>query len=371
MGSTLRIGRLAGIPIGIQPLWLLVVALITYSLGHDYYPVEDPALGAGAAYALGLLSALALFGGIVLHELGHAIVARRGGVQVDEIDLWLLGGVARIRGTPRRAHDELAFALAGPAVTALLLVAAGALRLALGAGAADWLRALVEYGVFVNAAILAFNLLPAFPLDGGRVLRALLWQRSGDYARATAIAARGGRTFGIVLIALGAGLALQGLASGLWLAIVGGFLVIASGAEASEARRHEAFAATTVAEIMSAPPVSLPAGLALDAAAREFEDLLFGAFPIIDEDGRAVGILTLDEVRGVTPAARVGVAARQVASRDPELLVDGALAVDALLSRPAFARVGRAIVVDTADRPVGVVSVSDLERRLRAATLSS
>ena len=146
MSSTLRIGRLAGIPIGIRPLWLLVVALITYSLGHDYYGVDDPALSSPAAYGLGLLSAVALFAGIVLHELGHAIVARRRGAQVDEIDLWLLGGVARINGEPRRSRDELAFAFAGPAVTAVLLAAAGALRLGLGGGAAEWLRDFVDHG---------------------------------------------------------------------------------------------------------------------------------------------------------------------------------------------------------------------------------
>lgn len=367
VGRTLPIGRLAGIPIGIQPLWLLVVALITWSLGHDYYAIEDPGIGSGAAYALGLLSALALFGGIVLHELGHAVVARRRGVQVDEIDLWLLGGVARIHGEPRHARDELAFALAGPAVTAVLLALAGALRLAFGDGMADWLRAFVDYGVLVNATILGFNLLPAFPLDGGRVLRAWLWGRTGDHDRATAIAARGGRAFGYALVAFGAALFLGGLPGGLWLALIGGFLVIAAGAEATHTRAVQAFGDTTVADVMSAPPVTLPGSLALDDAARAFGDHLFDAFPIVDDDGRTLGILTLDEVRAVRPDVRPGVAARQVASRDRDLLVDRELEIDELLTSPAFARIGRAVVVDAADRPLGIVSVTDLERRLRVA----
>lgn len=110
-GSTLRIGRLAGVPIGVHPLWLVIVALLTLALGDSNFPTEAPGLSDGVAYLLGLLSALALFAGILLHELGHAIVARRHGLEVEEIDLWLLGGVARISGEPREPGDELRFAL--------------------------------------------------------------------------------------------------------------------------------------------------------------------------------------------------------------------------------------------------------------------
>lgn len=112
-GSSLRVGRLAGVPIGIHPLWLLIVGLIAYSLGHDYFPSADGSLGATAAYALGLLSALLLFAGIVLHEFGHAVVARRHGITVEEIDLWMLGGVARLAGEAKAPGDELRFAVAG------------------------------------------------------------------------------------------------------------------------------------------------------------------------------------------------------------------------------------------------------------------
>ena len=157
-----------------------------------------------AAYGLGLLSALLLFASILLHELGHALVARRNGVEIEEIDLWLLGGVARMAGYPKTAGAELRFAIAGPAVT---LAIAAALR-----GGRAWrcpasapaaLRAVVEYQAFVNLAILVFNLLPAFPLDGGRVARALIWGRIGDVDRATGIAASIGRGFGFGMIALG------------------------------------------------------------------------------------------------------------------------------------------------------------------------
>jgi Zn-dependent protease len=182
-----------------------------------------------------------IFAGILLHELGHAVIARRHGVEIEEIDLWLLGGVARMAGEPRAAGDELRFALAGPAVTAALLAGFGTLRLLIG-GAPAALRAFVDYQVYVSAAILVFNLLPAFPLDGGRVVRALLWRRLGDHEQATALAAISGRVFGFVLVALGIASFASGAVGGLWLALVGGFIIVAAAAEAQRATIEREFA---------------------------------------------------------------------------------------------------------------------------------
>ncbi len=228
---SVRIGRLAGIPIGIQPLWLVIVGLITWSLGAAYYPEAVSGIAPLAAYALGLLSALLLFASILLHELGHALVARRHGVEIEEIDLWLLGGVARMSGQPKAAGDELRFALAGPAVTLVIAVFFGAIAIALPASGPAALRAVVEYQAFINAAILVFNLLPAFPLDGGRVARALLWSWTGDLGRATAAAASIGRGLGYGMIALGVFATLAGVVTGLWLALIGFFVVVAAKAE--------------------------------------------------------------------------------------------------------------------------------------------
>jgi Zn-dependent protease/CBS domain-containing protein len=369
--ATLRLGRLAGIPIGVQPLWLLVVALITFALGHDWFPTEDPGLGEAAAYLLGLVSALALFGGIVLHELGHAVVARRHGVEVDEIDLWLLGGVARIHGEPERAEDELRFALAGPAVTAALLAGFVALRLGIGGVVPAWARALLDYQVYVNAAILGFNLLPAFPLDGGRVARSLLWRHMGDRERATDIAARVGRVFGIGLIALGVLAFAGGAVGGLWFALIGAFLMAAAAAEAQQLHLRSALGAVTAGEVMSAPAVALPAELTLAEAVDEgFAAHLFTSFPVIDAQGRAVGVLSIDDVRAVPPARRGTVTAIEAAQRDTGLLAGPAAPAVELLACPAFQRVGRAVVVDAGGRPLGVVSVTDVQRRLRAGGLT-
>ena len=361
----LHVGRLAGVPIGIQPLWLLIVAFITYALGHDYFPAEDPGLSELAAYALGLVSALALFAGVVLHELGHAVVARRVGVQVDEIDLWLLGGVARLHGDATRPRDELAFSVAGPAVTALLLALFGGLRLALGDALPAWGVALLDYQVLVSAMILGFNLLPAFPLDGGRVARSLLWMRIGDPGRATMIAAGLGRAFGWGFVALGLLSLAVGAAGGLWLALVGGFLVVAARAEVEQTRIAHVFGSATVADVMASPPVVVAASLPLTALAERFAAHLFVAFPVVDEDGRAIGIVTIDHVRAVPVILRPTTRVATVTMRDPQLLVDPATPVAALLARPAFSTVGRAVVVGESGLPVGIVSSSDLQRRVR------
>ena len=159
-GRSVRVARIAGISVGISPLWLIVVALITWSLGAGYYPSEVHGITTAGSYALGLVSALLPFASILAHEFGHALVARRRGVHVDEIDLWRFGGAARMSGEPRTAEDELHFALTGPAVTAVVAVVFGALAMALPSSAPAALRALVSYQVQINLLILGFNLVP-------------------------------------------------------------------------------------------------------------------------------------------------------------------------------------------------------------------
>jgi Zn-dependent protease/CBS domain-containing protein len=361
-GGTWRIATLAGVPVGLHPLWLVIVGLLTFSLGETWFPARSPGIAPEAAYALGLLSALLLFGGILLHELGHAIVARRRGVEVDEIDLWLLGGVARLRGEPRRPQDELRFALAGPAVTFALALAFGAARLAAGAGP-DWLRALLDYQVQVSALILAFNLLPAFPLDGGRVLRSLLWWRSGDHARATRDAAGLGRLLGLLIIALGAFSFAAGVIGGLWLVLVGGFLVVAAAAEAQAGALRALLAGVRVEELMSRPAATIPgASSVADAVAERVLPALHTSYPVEDRAGRAIGIVRLDALRAIPADQRRSRLVAPLADRDPDLLVAPEALVTELIARPAFGRVGRAVVVAADGTVAGIVSVTDLER---------
>ncbi|MGB7588346.1 MAG: site-2 protease family protein [Solirubrobacterales bacterium] len=365
---SVRIGHLAGIPIGIQPLWLIIVGLITWSLGAVYYPHEVPGIAPGAAYALGLLSALLLFASILLHELGHAIVARRHGVEIEEIDLWLLGGVARMKGYPKAAGDELRFALAGPAVTLAIAVIFGLVAVALPASGLRGLRAVVEYQAFINTAILVFNLLPAFPLDGGRVARALIWRSTGDLSRATAIAASVGRGLGYGMVALGVFTAAAGAFSGIWLAVVGFFVIVAAKAEEGGLRMRTAFAGRAAGRFMSSPAISVPATISVAEAVEDFFiRYRYTAFPVLDGD-RLIGLITMDAVERIPAGDRPRVTVEQVAIRDPDLVVAEDQDVAELLELPAFQQIGRAVVT-TRNGAVGILSITDVNRALRALDL--
>ena len=312
---TIRIGTFAGIPFGIHPLWLVIVVVITWSLAVGWYPQQVDGIATGTAWALGLLSALLLFASIVAHEYGHAIVARRRGIEVEEIDLWLLGGVSRMRGAARRPEDELAYAAAGPAVTLVVAAAFGLLLLALPSGGAPALRALVAYQAFINAALLVFNMLPAFPLDGGRVLRALIWRVGGDPLRATRAAATIGRGFGFGFIALGVFGALSGAPGGLWLAIIGVFLVGAAGTEALHAEAEELFHGVPARQLMSAPALCIAAEASVAQAVREVMlQHPHPAFPVVEE-GRVIGMLR--GRRGRAPARRPARGAARARPRRP------------------------------------------------------
>ncbi|MGN6257079.1 MAG: site-2 protease family protein [Solirubrobacterales bacterium] len=365
---SIRVGRLAGIPIGVQPLWLLIVVLITWMLGAVYYPDEAPGIAAGAAYALGLLSALLLFASILLHELGHAVVARRYGVEIEEIDLWLLGGVARMSGYPKRALDELRFALAGPAVTLVIALVFWAVSAALPASRPDWLQAVVDYQAVVNTAILVFNLLPAFPLDGGRVARALLWWRRDDISSATATAAALGRGLGYGMIGIGVFGFLSGAFGGLWLALVGLFVIAAAKAEEGGLRIRLALSGRSAGRLMSFPALAIPASATV---AEAFDAYFVGAkhpaFPVV-EDGRLAGMVDTATIERVPPRQRATTRVGEVAFYDPALVVREDQDVAELLDRPSFARVGRAVVL-TRDGGIGLLSITDVTRVLRALEL--
>lgn len=369
-GRSFRVARIAGIPVGVSPWWLAIVALITWSLGASYFPEVIDGVNPVASYALGLASALLLFVSILAHEFGHALVARRYGVEVEEIDLWLLGGVSRMRGEAHEPLDELRYALAGPIVTAVIAVCFGVVTLLLPSSAPAAIRALVEYQALVNGLILVFNLLPAFPLDGGRVLRSLLWRHSGEIGKSTETAASVGRAFGYLMIGLGALELISGAPQGLWLALIGFFVVMAAGAQATSAQVHAALSGIHASELMSTPVVSIPEHTPVaSAAGAYFRPYRYTAFPVVDELGRAVGLVSIAQVEALARQRRVSQELAGVVDRDPGLIVHGEEDVAGLLERPAFARVGRAVVVDEPGRPLGLISITDVQRALRASRL--
>jgi Zn-dependent protease len=364
-GGDLRIGRLAGIPISIHPLWLLIVALITLSLGSAYYPDAVSNIAPGWAYALGLATALLLFASVLLHELGHAVVARRYGVEVEGIELWLLGGVAKMKGSAHRPEDELRFALAGPGVTAAIAVTFGLAAAVLSPSAADALVALLAYQALINALILVFNLLPAFPLDGGRVLRALLWQRRGEIESATVTAARVGRVFGWAMVAIGLLGVFAGAPGLLWIGLIGFFLIVAGRAEEQGVAMESTFRGLGLRRVMAVPAATLRAETTIaEALTGSFSTLGYHAFPVL-ERGRPIGLLTIDQVAALPARRRETALVGEIADRDPSLFVDEDVTVQELLASRGFQRRRRAIV-SCHNGSVGIVSSTAMARALRA-----
>ena len=259
MTSSITLGRIAGIRIGIHWSWLVVFGLITWSLATAVFPDQNPGLGDSTYVVMALVAAVLFFTSLLLHELGHAFQARREGMEIDGITLWLFGGVAQFRGMFPTAGAEFRIAIAGPLVS--LVLGAGFVGIAVAIAGVEEVDGIAAWLGYINLALLVFNLLPALPLDGGRVLRSALWAARGDFSWATRVAATIGRAFGALFIA--GGLALffwESGTSGLWLAFLGWFLFGAASEEARYAQVHRAFAGLRVRDLMIPAPTTIAAG---------------------------------------------------------------------------------------------------------------
>jgi Zn-dependent protease/CBS domain-containing protein len=307
-------------------------------------------------------AALLFYVSLVLHELGHALQARREHVRIDGITLWLFGGVARFKGMFPSAGAELRIALAGPAVS--LAIGAACVLVAWGLALPESVDGVLAWLGYVNLVLLVFNLLPALPLDGGRVLRSLLWRR-GDFAWATGVAASVGRGFGYLLVAAGLFLLIfQGAFSGAWLAFVGWFLLQAAGAEARWVAAREALGDLRVGDVMTRDPVTVPA----DSTIGSFMDEIAWShrhttYPVL-EDGRVLGLLSFRCVAAVPRAEWDEHTVREcmLAPAAVAELREDEPAIEAL-GELGESAAGRGVVLADG-RLVGMLSRSDLARAL-------
>ena len=360
MQASISLGRLAGVEVGINWSWLLIFILITWSLAAAVFPETNPGLGSGVYAAMAIGAALLFFISLLLHELGHATQARREGMEIDGIVLWLFGGVAKFKGLFPSASAELKIALAGPAVS--LVIGVSLLVIAKLAPLPGFLDGVMTWLGMVNLILLAFNLLPALPLDGGRVFRALVWQATGDFTRATSIAGQVGRAFGLAMIFLGlVSLLALGAFGGIWLALIGWFLMMAAASETKLATIEAALSSMEVGEAMARDPVTVPAGLTL----AEFSETVFpasrhAAYPVM-EGGRPVGLLAFRDLVEI-PTGEWGAQRVEGVMRPySEVLVmtpDEDLGQAAMLL--ATDQLGRALVTNRTDGD-GQVGVSGVE----------
>jgi Zn-dependent protease len=364
MTASLRFGRIAGIPVGASWSALLIAGLIAWSLAGRLLPVQAPGLAPAAYWLAGAAGAGLFLASLLAHEVGHAVVARRAGLRVRGITLWLLGGVAQLEDEPATPRDELRVAVVGPAVSLALAagfgLAAAALAVAGGPAVAVAVTAWLAVG---NAALALFNLVPAAPLDGGRVLRGLLWRRHGSRVRASVTAATAGVWVGGALIVYGllGGVADWGFGS-LWTALVGWFLVVAARQERDHAVLRADLGGRLAGQVMTPAPPAAPAWFTVDAFLRTYiEPWQAAALPLRGFDGHPAGVVTAAALYAVPRERRHLVRAGDVAIPMAALVL---VAPDQpVADLPARLAGGRTLAVVVAGgQPVGLIGQAELAR---------
>lgn len=310
-----EIGRALGIPIRIHASWFLVFLLVTWSLSTSYLPESLPGLTPERYWAMGGLAAVLLFLSVLLHELGHSYVALYYRIPIEKITLFIFGGVAHMRKEAPTPLAEFLIALAGPAVSFVIgglcfVFVELAQAIQRQHGLQGWIMLGALLGV-VNMQLGLFNMIPGFPLDGGRVLRAGLWAWGNDFYRATKQAAVVGLAFGLVLGLVGLGVmygAVSGelpasmASNGGWIVIIGMFLFAAALASRRQAAIRQSLATVPVRNLMVTTVISIPSHCTVDEAVNQyFQSYGYGGFPVL-EDGRLVGLITVLEIQNLSPA---------------------------------------------------------------------
>jgi Zn-dependent protease len=295
MEASLRLGRIWGIPIGLHASWFLVFGLVTWSLAAGYFPAEYGQLPTSAHWLLGAVTSVLFFGSVVVHELGHAYLALRHQVPVRSITLFVFGGVAQIAREPRSPGAEFQIAIAGPLASFGLAAGFGALWLA--SRELAYLAAPSLWLARINLILAVFNLVPGFPLDGGRVLRAVVWALTRSYYQATRVATFAGQLVAFGFIGWGVLTIFAGnLFNGLWLAFIGWFLQNAAAASYARANVQQVLSGVTVGQVMSRQCAIVPSNLTLQQLVNE--EILAGGQRcfLVAGDGSLRGMLTLRDV---------------------------------------------------------------------------
>jgi Zn-dependent protease len=380
--GNLQLARIFGIRIGVSVSWFVVLFFLIYWLSQVYFH-ELVAGSQTTDYIVAVAGALGYFASLVLHELGHALAARRAGIPILGINLWFFGGLSQMGREPNTAAEELKVAAAGPAVTLLLLA------LCVGAGTAlengghftdvalarsglttTPALALVGWLGFINAMLFVFNIVPAFPLDGGRIARALIWWRTGDRNRATLIAGRSGQGFALILGLAGLGIfATSGSSLGLLTLVLAFFLYQAAGAAVMQGTIGRRIKDITVADIMDRQPLTIPAGeTLLDAQERYFARHHRPWFAVVDPSHHFLGVVRQERLEAEIAAGRPALAVGEVLEEDLPVQIGEEAPLESLLGSEGLGRLGAMVAVDSDGVLRGVVTLAQVTQALRPAT---
>jgi Zn-dependent protease/CBS domain-containing protein len=370
MNENVSLGRIAGIHVGLNWSLLVVAALIAWSLATGILPPAAPGETSAAYWTAGVVSALVFLASLLAHELAHSIVAARRGVRVEGITLWLFGGVSRFSSDTSSPGSQALITFVGPLTSLLLGIVFFIAATALGGGGKPGLVSVtLSWLGYINVLLGFFNLVPAFPLDGGRLLQSLLWLRTGDRVRATSIAARIGMAFAILLIAYGllTFVVAGNVINGVWSVFLGWFLLSAARSEEAGALIRQALTGISVGEVMTRDPVQASDDISVeDALHRYVLTSRHSTFPTHDAAGRLSGLLTLAALKNVAPESRAATLIKEViCPLDKVSTAGSADPISNLLGlSDAGCSEGRTLVVD-GGRLVGIISPSDINRLLQ------
>ena len=371
MNETLRLGTIWGVRVGVNWSVLVIFTLLLVGLAAGNLPALSPDRSPVTYAVAGTAAAIVFFLSLLAHELAHALVAQREGIEVEGITLWLFGGVARLTGEAATPGADLRVAGVGPIVSLLLGAVFGTLAIAAAwLGVDTLLVGVLMWLGLINVVLAVFNLVPAAPLDGGRILRALLWWRTGDRTKAAVSAARAGRGFGFLLVVVGISsvLFLPGIGL-LWFALIGWFIASAASAEEQQARIQHSLQGLTVADVMTHDPLTVPPDLPV---ARLLDEFVLrhrhSAYPVTDGWGRPLGLVTLDRIRNLEADQRAAVPVSHIAAGKGEVAVaDPAEPLIDVL--PRLSQGDRRILVVRDGFLVGLVTATDVTRTLEIGDL--
>jgi Zn-dependent protease len=376
-GSSIQLIRLFGIRIGASPSWFVVLFIVIYLLSRQF---QGTGGSSEASYLIAVIAAALFFGSIVLHELGHALMARRLGIGVSGIDLWFFGGIMKMERDADSPSSEFRVAAAGPAVTALIFGLCLGVLLAIGVAPIDALNsdkpveALLGFIGFMNGLVFVFNMAPAFPLDGGRIARAAIWALTGDRNKATRAAGRVGQGFAYVMIGFGVFIAARGgreaMLNGVYLAVLGWLLGQAARSAVVATDFTERIDGVTVADIMDAEAVTMPAMTTMSQAQDEyFLRYRYDWFPVVDDHGRFLGVVREQGIDDEIAAGRPALAVSEIVQADEaeSWRVPPGRALGSLLGDERLRTRGALMAVDGEGVLRGVVTIDQVRRALSSA----
>lgn len=362
MKTSVTIGSAAGIPIEINYTWIIIFGLVSWTLSTSWFPAYNPGLPAANYWTASVLSALLLFMSIVLHELSHAYIAKKNGIPIKKITLFIFGGVAQMEKEPGSPAVEFKMAIAGPLCSAFLALLSYAAYQAVSFYRIDPLViSVIGYTGIINASLVVFNMIPGFPLDGGRLLRATIWHFDSSLKESTHIASNFGKLFSFVFMLLGLAYLFFGqLISGVWFIIIGFFIHEAADLAYQHLMLKKALVGTKLRDIMVKEIICVPSDMALDKLVNEyFFKYRHLGFPVVDK-GIFKGMVTMQGVKSISNDEwPVSTVAKVMQEPKKDLLAcPDEDALDALI-QVSRSGLGKLLIIDK-EKLVGIINQRDL-----------